>query len=250
MTDSEQPDQAPVSIDLSTLLEVMQTGELALEGLMPWSSNYTFLGTISANSVAVPVVYKPQRGERPLWDFPEGSLYKREVAAYLVSAALGWNLVPPTVARSGPHGVGSAQLFINADYDEHYFTLKERYPDQFRRIALFDLVINNADRKGGHVLLDDDEHVWAIDHGIAFHDEYKLRTVIWEYVGQALAEDEQAALRQLQEQLQDDQPLAQALAELLFPREIAALQSRLNALIKRGAFPGPRGSRAMPWPPV
>ena len=248
MSDSEHP---PRILDLQVLLDAMSNGELELQGLMPWSSNYTFLASITTSDPAltVPVIYKPQKGERPLWDFPQGTLYKREVAAYIISTALDWNLVPPTVARSGPHGVGSAQLFVDADYDEHYFTLKDRFAEQFRRIALFDIIINNADRKGGHVLLEA-EHIWAIDHGIAFHDQYKLRTVIWDWVGTPLEAEEQKALEGLAQQLQPNTAVRTTLEQLLYPREIKALSTRLEALLECKAFPEPHSSRSMPWPPV
>jgi uncharacterized repeat protein (TIGR03843 family) len=250
----DQPDETPETrtVDVETMLQLMRSGPLEVRGLLPWSSNYTFLGEIAdpVQSAAALVVYKPQKGERPLWDFPQGTLYKREAAAFLISAALGWDLVPPTVLRDGPHGVGSVQLFIEADYEQHYFTLKDDHADQFQRMALFDVVINNADRKGGHVLLGSDGRIWAIDHGIAFHDEYKLRTVIWEWVGQPIPEAERADLARLQAELADDHPLADALAKLLYPREIKAMRSRLDRLLKNGKFPGPSGQRSMPWPPV
>ena len=250
----DQPDETPETraVDVETMLQLMRSGPLEVRGLLPWSSNYTFLGEIAdpVQSAAALVVYKPQKGERPLWDFPQGTLYKREAAAFLISAALGWDLVPPTVLRDGPHGVGSVQLFIEADYEQHYFTLKDDHAEQFQRMALFDVVINNADRKGGHVLLGSDGRIWAIDHGIAFHDEYKLRTVIWEWVGQPIPEAERADLARLQAELADDHPLADALGKLLYPREIKAMRSRLERLIKSGKFPGPSGQRSMPWPPV
>jgi uncharacterized repeat protein (TIGR03843 family) len=250
----DHPDETPETrtVDVETMLQLMRRGPLEVRGLLPWSSNYTFLGEIADpdQSAAALVVYKPQKGERPLWDFPQGTLYKREAAAFLVSAALGWDLVPPTVLRDGPHGVGSVQLFIDADYEQHYFTLKDAYVEQFQRMALFDVVINNADRKGGHVLLGSDGRVWAIDHGIAFHDEYKLRTVIWEWVGQPIPEAERADLARLQSELADGHPLADALDKLLYPREIKAMRSRLERLLKNGKFPGPSGQRSMPWPPV
>lgn len=252
MTDLPEETPRTRTVDVATLLDLMRCGTLDLRGLLPWSSNYTFLAEVAeadAETVAM-VVYKPQKGERPLWDFPQGTLYKREAAAYLVSATLGWNLVPPTVIRDGPHGIGSVQLFIDADYEQHYFTLKHEHPDQFQRMALFDIVINNADRKGGHVLLGADGHVWAIDHGIAFHDEYKLRTVIWDWVGQPIEADLRADLLALQAQIADEQLLALALRELLYPREIKAMRSRLDRLLRGGKFPPAMGQRSMPWPPV
>ncbi|HEY1014748.1 MAG TPA: SCO1664 family protein [Herpetosiphonaceae bacterium] len=253
---SDQPEELPrpqaVPVDRATLLDLMRCGELELQGVMPWSSNYTFLCTAqdAERKLAAYLIYKPQKGERPLWDFPRGTLYKREAAAFVVSDALGWELVPPTIVRDGPHGVGSVQLFIDADQEQHYFTLKDTYPEQFQRMALFDALINNADRKGGHVLADDAGHVWAIDHGIAFHDEYKLRTVIWDWVGQPIDDEWLADLKQLRDRLDPDEPLSAELKELLFPREIEAMRQRLDRLIKAKKFPGPAGNRSMPWPPV
>lgn len=258
MTDFEEPSEAndasePVRVvDLTTMLNLMHSGLLTVRGLLPWSTNYTFLGEITADdeqAVAM-VVYKPQKGERPLWDFPQGTLYKREVAAFVVSSALGWNLVPPTVIRDGPHGIGSVQLFVDADYEQHYFTLRDDHAEAFQRMALFDFVVNNADRKGGHVLLDDDGHIWGIDHGICFHDEPKLRTVIWEWAGQAIPSELLADLQQFQTALDPDQPLTQTLSTLLYPREIKAMLQRLERLLKNGKFPAAYGQRSMPWPPV
>ncbi len=169
-------------------LTVLAEGELALQGRLPWSSNYTFLVEATLGDVTLPGVYKPGRGERPLWDFPTG-LYLRERAAYLLSEALGWRLVPETVVRDGPLGVGSVQRFVPADFREHYFTLLERpeHRAALQAIAAFDLVANNADRKAGHVLLSTDGHIWGCDHGLTFNVENKLRTVIWEFGGTALA---------------------------------------------------------------
>jgi len=162
-------------------LTLLREGALTLVGLLPWSSNYTFLGQITRGDERLPVVYKPTRGERPLWDFRRGTLAGREVAAYEVSRALGWDFIPPTVLRDGPHGVGSVQLFVTADQDAHFFTFHE--DPAFRRVlqslALFDVVVNNADRKGGHCLRVDIGRIVAIDHGLCFHVEPKLRTVIW-----------------------------------------------------------------------
>ena len=139
---------------LEALLDLLRDGDMTLKGLLPWSSNYTFLGQVADEQTHAPVVYKPVRGERPLWDFPRGTLAKRETAAYLVSQELGWNLVPPTVLRDGPHGVGSVQLFVEADQDDHFFTFHEEpgFLGSLQALALFDAITNNADRKGGHCL--------------------------------------------------------------------------------------------------
>jgi len=159
-------------------------GEIEVLGLMPDSSNDTLLARCHVDEEECFAIYKPARGEAPLWDFPEGTLHRREVAAYVVADALGWPDVPPTVLRDGPEGPGSLQLFVRFDAAQHYFTLGAERAEDFRRIALFDLVVNNADRKAGHCLLGEDGRIWVIDHGVCFSDEPKLRTVIWEFVDQ------------------------------------------------------------------
>ena len=152
---------------------------------MAWSSNATFLVNATLDDVEVPAVYKPQRGERPLWDFPEGTLCNREVAAYELSDALGWSIVPETVLRDGPYGIGMVQRFVDHDPDDHYFTLLEAHLDDFQRFAAFDVLANNADRKGGHCLQAKfDGHIWGIDHGLTFNAVDKLRTVIWDFAGE------------------------------------------------------------------
>ncbi len=241
------------------VLQLLQNGTIEIEGLLPWSSNYTFLVRICEGQEEIGAVYKPQRGERPLWDFPQGTLCHRERAAYLVSAALGWDGVPPTVLREGQHGLGSVQLFIDHDPERHYFAIEgdERYRSQLQKIALLDVLINNADRKAGHVLLqeasDPDEtgRLWGIDHGICFHSDAKLRTVIWEFGGSPIP----AALRQdlasFRILLEDPgSPLRRELAGLLTELEIDALCRRLRRLADRGKFPQPGAGRHYPWPPV
>lgn len=232
-------------------LELLEEGALELEGLISWGSNYTFLGKVCHNEREVSVIYKPRKGERPLWDFPAGTLCLRERAAFLVSEALGWELVPLTILRDGPHGWGSVQQFIEHDSDVHYFTFQGKYPTQLQQIVLFDLLINNADRKGGHVLLDEDEHLWSIDHGICFHVEYKLRTVIWEFAGTPIPPAQIAALEQLQTKLADSTNTSiQQLRNLLSEREMAAFRQRLQRLLDQGSFPHPGPGRHYPWPPV
>ncbi len=181
-------DERPLEADLtgSRVPAALVSGELELLGLLPNSSNYTFLARATAGDEQVLAVYKPRRGEMPLWDFPEGTLCQREVAAYVVARELGWPNVPPTVLREGPEGVGSTQLFIEFDASQHYFTLEGTHADAFRKVALFDVVVNNADRKGGHCLLGSDGTIWVIDHGVCFSDDPKLRTVIWEYAGEPI----------------------------------------------------------------
>lgn len=242
---------------MTDTLHLLQTGSLDVEGLLPWSSNYTFLVQICDDEEKIDAVYKPRRGERPLWDFPEGTLCAREEAAFLISQALGWDLVPETVLREGPHGLGSVQQFIEHDPERHYFTFegKTEYADQLQKIVLLDVIINNADRKGGHVLLQEranqPDRLWAIDHGVCFHVEPKLRSVIWEFAGEAIPPAQLAALIAYQDKLavNADQIRTQ-LTDLLSLQEVKALLRRLQNLIDQAIFPHPGSGRHYPWPPV
>jgi uncharacterized repeat protein (TIGR03843 family) len=236
----------------SSVPAVIETGALDVLGLLPNSSNYTFLARASASDGhQVLTVYKPHRGESPLWDFPEGSLGRREVAAFQVSASLGWPNVPPTVLREGPEGAGSVQLFVPFEPQEHYFTLQDRSPDEFRTIATFDLVVNNADRKGGHCLLGEDGHIWAIDHGVCFHEEPKLRTVIWEYTGEPIPQPLVDDVGRLGERLGAGAPPCEQLTRLLADQEVGALRRRIAEIVAHPTFPSPAGDRPpYPWPPV
>ena len=213
---------------------------------MPWSSNATFLTEVTLDGATAVAVYKPERGERPLWDFPRG-LYKRELAAWHLSEALGWGLVPLTIRREGPYGEGSFQLFIQADFEQHYFTLREdeRHHDRLRHICAFDLVANNADRKSGHCLLGEDGRIYAIDNGLCFHVEPKLRTVIWEFADEPLPPPLLEDLRRLAAG-----PVPPAVAELIDADEGRALLKRARALVKIGRFPTDTVGRGYPWPLV
>ncbi len=245
---STSPAHGP--IDRDRLLKLLQEGELTLEGLLLWSSNTTFLGVVQDGSQKVLVVYKPTRGERPLWDFPPGTLAKREVAAWLVSEALGWGLVPPTVYRKGPHGPGMVQLFIDHDPDEHFFTFRDQNPPELPYIAAFDVVVNNADRKAGHCLRDATGRIWCIDHGICFHVEPKLRTVIWDFAGQPLPRPIAADLERLRPALAPGGTLRRDLAPYLSGEEIEALRLRVEGLLRAGRYPHPGPGRHVPWPLV
>lgn len=221
-------------------------GEIDVLGLLPNASNYTFAATVTDDDLRAVAVYKPRAGERPLWDFPDGTLYRREVAAYVVSEALGWGFVPPTVVRDdAPHGVGSMQLFIDADPEEHYLSLMPARADVFRRVAAFDICINNADRKSSHCLLErETSRVWLVDHGVSFHAEEKLRTFIWEFAGESLPAEVIAALARAPE-------VAPLLDGLLEAEEIAAFVARADALRALGHFPDPpEDRRPYPWPPI
>ena len=229
-------------------LTALAHGELRLLGRMPWSSNATFLAEVGHDGVALPVVYKPGRGERPLRDFPP-DLYRREQAAYLLSDALGWGLVPETVLRDGPHGRGAVQRLVPADYAVHYFTLLEQpqHRDALLAVAVFDVVANNADRKGGHVLLGDDGRIWSVDHGLCFHARPKLRTVVWDFAGQPVPEPLVADVARLA--AHDDDLLA-GLLEVLAPDEVDALRARAAAVVEHSVFPTPGSRHPFPWPLV
>ncbi|GAB4569903.1 MAG: SCO1664 family protein [Anaerolineae bacterium] len=246
-----QADSEPISV--AEALQTLARGEIQEEhGLLPWGSNYAYLVTVADDVRALLAVYKPQRGERPLWDFPDGTLCYREVAAFLVSEALGWQLVPPTVLRTGPYGLGSLQLFIHHDPELNYFTpFPESCQPQLQYFAVFDYLINNADRKGGHCLLDAQGHLWGIDHGISFHYQRKLRTVIWDFAGEPLPDAIIKDLMAFCDTLNDPgATFTLAIQSLLSEREVAALHSRLNDLLETRRFVQPGDGPNYPWPPV
>lgn len=227
---------------------------MSVLGRLPWSSNATFLADISLGEETVRAVYKPGRGERPLWDYPPG-LYRRERAVYLVSEALGWGLVPETVIRDGEFGEGSVQRFVVADFQEHYFSLLEnvRHHRGLQALAVLDAVVNNGDRKSGHFLIDADLRLWGIDHGLCLHADYKLRTVAWDFAGRPLPETLVPDLDRLASQLLGDvagSPEVAELQELLLPHELSALGERALALARQPVFPGLRSMRSYPWPLV
>lgn len=217
-----------------------------------WGSNYTFFCDVHLNDETIRAVYKPVRGERPLWDFPSETLSGREVAAYLISEAGGWHMVPPTVFRKeGPAGPGSLQLYIEHDADYHFFQFSQEDKARTRAVALLDVVLNNTDRKGGHILVDPDGKIWLIDHGVCFHVDPKLRTVIWDFAEMPLTPEEQTQLKQLLQQLNPDSSLYPKLQHYLTQREIQAIIGRIKATLKSGKFPSPSTeSHSIPWPPV
>lgn len=227
---------------------------LKVHGRIVNASNNTMLVETSDDGQSLLGIYKPRAGERPLWDFPMGSLHLREVAAYEVSRFLGWDIVPPTVLRDGPHGEGSVQLFIDHDPRRHYFALLEEdtHDEALARMATFDLLVNNADRKGGHVLLAPDDHIWGCDHGLTFHVEAKLRTVIWEFGGMQLPAEWCADLRRLAADVRDPaSDLRRRLADLLAAPEIDVLALRADAVVRAGALPDlAEEDRPYPWPPI
>jgi uncharacterized repeat protein (TIGR03843 family) len=230
------------------VIDVLVGGEITVHGRIADSSNATLLVTCALGGRELLAVYKPVRGERPLWDFPAG-LHRRETAAYVLSRALGWDLVPETVVRhEGPFGAGSVQRLVPEDGTSHYFILleQERWHPALARIAVFDVLANNADRKSGHVLLEDGGEgggrLWAIDHGLTFHPEPKLRTVVWDFAGTRLAPDVAADVERLVAAGLPDE-----LDDLLDPDEAAALITRAEDLLAAGELPAPDGDRE--WPP-
>ena len=245
-------DKQSLTLTVERTLRLLSQGQIEVEGLIPLSSNATLLVTIRDDEFSTLAVYKPQQGERPLWDFPLGTLGRREVAAYLVCQALGWDLVPPTVLRSGPYGLGSVQLFMPAEQDAHFFTIQDdpAFTGPLKQLAALDVVVNNADRKSGHCLVDQEGRLWAIDNALTFHAEPKLRTVIWDFCGQPLPAEVMTALQSLARQLEEDAPLSQALARLLSPAEIASFRHRLRRLLEARRYPELGPGQAVPWPLV
>jgi uncharacterized repeat protein (TIGR03843 family) len=245
---------ASVPVTEAQVLHALRTGKMKEKGLLPYSSNHNFLVVITDGELELPAVYKPQRGENPLWDFDYGTLCLRETAAYVISQALDWQLVPPTVLRDGKHGLGSVQFYVDHDPNNHYFTIQDdaRFANSLRQLALFDFVTNNADRKSGHCLVGTDERLWGIDHGICFHAEFKLRTVIWEFSGQPIEPALLDALAALSEQLcTAESNVSNALERLLNEQERAALHQRLRTLLRQQLYPSPHPQRRnYPWPPV
>jgi uncharacterized repeat protein (TIGR03843 family) len=236
------------SSDSTNLASALQGGALELKGQFMLGSNYTFLVNVQYDGKELQAVYKPSKGEQPLWDFPDNTLAHREVAAYLVSEALGWNFVPYTALREdGPYGPGSIQQFIEYDPNYHYFNFSDEDKARLQSVMLFDLLCNNADRKGSHVIFEEETNkMWLIDHGLCFHEEDKLRTVIWDYAGQRIPDDLLKALAHL-----SDPNLLTDLQPYLSPNEIAALSTRAEALTTSGLYPlPPEDRRAFPYPPV
>ncbi|MFZ9705674.1 MAG: SCO1664 family protein [Ilumatobacteraceae bacterium] len=229
-----------------TAAEILATGEIEVEMRMPYSSNATFLVRVTAGEQSLRAIYKPLRGERPLWDFAPG-LHRREVAAYRLATAMGLGFVPITLLRDGPIGEGSLQLLIDADFEQHYFTLHEQRPDlhpKLREVAVFDILANNTDRKSGHVLIDTDDNIWGIDHGLCFSADFKLRTVIWEFGGEEIDDSLIAAVERVAGSLPLD------VSSLLDDDEVVALGERAAWLLEHRRLPVDPTGRRYPWPLV
>ena len=228
---------------------VLESGELEVVGLLPRASNSTFLARALGPGGPIPVVYKPRAGETPLWDFPDGTLCNREVAAAVLAEALGWPNVPATVLRNGPYGAGSVQRYVEALPGEHYLTLRERRLDEFAPVAAFDVVAGNGDRKSGHCLLGKDGRVWVVDHGLCFSAHPVLRTVIWDFAEEPLPRSLLEDIGRVARELRGG-PLRSRLLELLAEDEVDAVAGRADALRADGTFPSPGPGRSIPWPAV
>jgi uncharacterized repeat protein (TIGR03843 family) len=261
-------------LDVGNALTLLRDGEIEVEGRLVDASNATLVCVLRGEGVEARCVYKPVAGERPLWDFPDGSLAGREVASYAVSCATGWDVVPPTVLREGPFGPGMCQLWVDTDpavelvdvlapaalpadwlqvldalgADGEPVVLGHADDERLRRMAVLDVVLNNADRKGGHVLPGPDGQVRGVDHGVTFHTEPKLRTVLWGWAGAPLTDKELAVLEDLREEIEGD--LGAEMSQLVAPAEVRACRRRVEQLLRRGAMPYPAdGWPAIPWPP-
>jgi uncharacterized repeat protein (TIGR03843 family) len=234
--------------EVAEALQLLAAGELDVQGRLVDASNATLYCTVALEAVEAVCVYKPVAGERPLWDFPDGTLAFREVAAYAVSAASGWDLVPPTVLREGPYGLGMCQLWIDVDDRVDLVELARSDHPDLRRMAVLDVVINNADRKGGHLLPTTSGRVYGVDHGVCFSVEDKLRTLLWQFRGDALGDESVEVLSRLRADLEG--PLGAALADLLAPDELRKTVRRVDKLLRTGRHPLPSQDwPAIPWPP-
>jgi len=266
--------------EVAQILDVLTFGEIEVEGRLVDASNVVLLGQLELGDIRTRVIYKPVKGERPLWDFPDGTLAQREAAAFVLSAVGGWNLVPPTVLRDGPHGSGSVQLWVDAveggtqtlidvvtpaELEPGWLPVFEaQFSDgtevvvahadrpELASAAVFDAVINNADRKGSHLVLDQSGSLWGFDHGISYHSEPKLRTVLWGWVGKPLPEVDLARLEALSGWLSNPRsPVSRTIKGLLSPAEVDAVRQRIAGLLSTGLFPEPNGrGPAVPWPPL
>ena len=233
-------------LDSAAQLNILLRGDISVAMRMPYSSNASYLVSLTLDDKSIQAIYKPMRGERPLWDFEPG-LHRREVAAYRLSEAMGLSCVPPTVLRDGPSGEGSVQLLIDSNPDEHYFTIFEQRQDlhdQFRAMCVFDILANNTDRKSGHVLVDKDSRVWGIDHGLCFGEDFKLRTVIWEFGGEEIPKSLLEKIKPL------TQTVPLEIATLLSEQEVVAITERAKWLFNGARFPVDSSGRHYPWPLV
>ena len=246
----QRPEGCDYANPAPAVAEAIRDGDFVDMRPHPYGSNAVFTGLIEGPAGQARVIYKPQRGEAPLWDFPPGTLYLRECAAFELSRALGWHMVPFTIARDGPYGTGAVQIFVEHNPAETYFTLRNEHRADLRRMALFDALANNADRKGSHCLRDGAGSLWGIDHGLMFNEDYKLRTVIWDFEGEQIPDGLLGDLRDLRPRLEEGGDCATLMGGFLSWYEVEALRERLNVLLEEGIFPVAGLGRNVPWPPL
>ena len=239
-------------INSNMTINILQKGSIHLEGQFIIGSNYTFLTSVKYKKSTYKAIYKPQKGEIPLWDFPPETLANRETAAFLISEALSWGFVPPTIIRpDAPLGPGSLQWFIPHDPEVNYFTFSRELKEKLRSVVVFDIIINNADRKGSHIIIDNHGKIWLIDHGICFHHESKLRTVIWDFISERIPDEIIHDLHSLKGKLAPNSPLLSNLEKLLSLQELTALNRRIEQIIIYPYFPAPDETyRPFPFPLV
>jgi uncharacterized repeat protein (TIGR03843 family) len=238
-----------VVLSESDALPLLQSGEITGGHRMPWGSNYTFLVWIDAGpGKYLRAIYKPRDGEKPLWDFPDGTLYKREYATFLLSRILGWPNVPLTLVRDGPYGVGSVQLYVECDPEITYFDMVSDSAEELRPFAVFDLLVNNADRKAGHCILGDDQRIWSIDHGLTFHISFKLRTVMTEFWGETIPDPLLKDMETLLTRLDSPDEQTQLLTRHIESREINALTRRILTMLENPVLPHLDPYENVPWP--
>ena len=241
-----------LQINSNMTINILQKGSIHLEGQFIIGSNYTFLTSVKYKKSTYKAIYKPQKGEIPLWDFPPETLANRETAAFLISEALSWGFVPPTIIRpDAPLGPGSLQWFIPHDPEVNYFTFSRELKEKLRSVVVFDIIINNADRKGSHIIIDNHGKIWLIDHGICFHHESKLRTVIWDFISESIPDEIIHDLHSLKGKLAPNSPLLSNLEKLLSLQELTALNRRIEQIIIYPYFPAPDETyRPFPFPLV
>ena len=236
-------------LSYAEIVAILKDGEFGELKLVPWGSNYTFIAPLCTpqGQEDSAVIYKPRNGEAPLWDFEGGTLYKREHAAYLVSKALNWHIIPPVIVRDGPHGVGTVQLFVDVDERKQYYDFRDKHAHELMRIAIFDYITNNADRKASHCLLGADNFLWFIDHGLCFNSVDKLRTVIWDYAGQVIPPDIIGDLSDLMGDVVRLKALRSQLSSLLRRREVDLFFERIESILTNPSFPYLTSRRSVPW---
>jgi len=233
---------------MARVCRFMEQAEIKTCDLIPYGSNRVFIMELVKGDITGQAIYKPRRGETPLWDFPDGSLYKREYAAFLVSQALEWFIVPPTIIRQGPWGVGSVQWFVSSRNRVIFDSLPAMDRLKLKQVAVFDIVTNNADRKFGHFLEGRDGHLWVVDHGLTFNAAPKLRTVLWDFAGQPVPETFVSDIKALGQKLQRGNALRNALLNLLAAEEVKALEARVNRIVRNPVFDHPQSRWSVPWP--